>query len=60
MNQESKFTDVIKKARESRDYADTLNRALYGMTFEEVIKTISNKEEKRGEEIRNAKSKSVD
>lgn len=48
MDQDHKFKDVIKKARESRDYADTLNRALYGMTFEEVIKTLSNKEEKSG------------
>lgn len=50
MDQDHKFKDVIKNARETRDYADTLNRALYGMTFEEVIKTLSNKEEKRGSE----------
>ena len=50
MNDKTVFSDFEAQARNTRLYVDRINRAMYGMTFEEVIKVIGGKkEEKDGE-----------
>lgn len=50
MNEKTVFLDFEAQARNIRLYVDRINRAMYGMTFAEVIKSLGNKREKENDE----------
>lgn len=53
MTENDKIRDLENQANNTRRWMDRLNKAAYGVTFSELIKSFGN----RGEEVRNAPDK---
>lgn len=45
MNEKNTIKDLENQAKNTRHLMDKLNRAAYGMTWDEIIKTLRNKRE---------------